>query len=70
MPYGLIAMIVSFALTVVYVFTARAGLWSKVLIGGLLLASLVWRYGLFIQVALGIFLSLYFTHFKARSQNT
>jgi hypothetical protein len=67
MPYGLIVLVASIALTGVYVFVTEASYWSKALVVGLLLVSLVWRYGMFLQVALGIFLSLYFTYLKSRS---
>ena len=66
MPYGLIALIGSIGLTAVYVFVSEARLWSKILISVLLGVSFVWRYGLFLQVALGLFLSLYFTYLKSR----
>ena len=67
MPYALIALVASIALTVVYVLVTEASFWSKGLVAGLLVVSLVWRYGVFLQVALGIFLSLYFTCLKSRS---
>ena len=67
MPYGLIVMVASIALAGVYVFASEESFWSKALVAGLLLVSFAWRYGLFLQVALGIFLSLYFTHLKSRS---
>lgn len=67
MPYGSIVLIASIALTGVYVFVTEASHWSKAVVTGLLLVSLVWRYGMFLQVALGIFLSLYFTYQKSRS---
>jgi hypothetical protein len=60
-------MAASIALAGVYVFATEASFWSKALVAGLLLVSFVWRYGLFLQVALGIFLSLYFTYLKSRS---
>lgn len=66
MPYGLIVLVGSIALSGVYVFAAEEPFWSKALVAGLLAVSLVWRYGLFLQVALGIFLSLYFTYIKSR----
>jgi hypothetical protein len=66
MPYGLIPLIASIALTGVYVFVAEASFWSKALVAGLLGVSLVWRYGLFLQVALSVFLLLYFTYLKSR----
>ena len=67
MPYGLIVMVASIALAGVYVFAVEASFWSKALVAGLLLLSFMWRYGLFIQVALGVSLSLYFTYLKSRS---
>ena len=67
MPYGLIVMVASIALAGVYVFASEESFWSKALVAGLLLVSFVWRYGLFLQVALGIYLSLYFTYLKSRS---
>ena len=68
MPYGLIVMVASVALAGVYVFATEASSWSKGLVVGLLLLSCVWRYGVFLQVALGVFLSLYFTYLKSRSE--
>jgi len=66
MPYGFIVLVASVALTGVYVFVADVAVWLKGLFVGLLLVSLVWRYGLFLQVALGVCLSLYFTYLQAR----
>lgn len=66
MPYGLIVLIATMALTGAYVFATEASGWSKALVVGLFVGSLFWRYGLYLQVALGIFLSLYFTYAKAR----
>jgi hypothetical protein len=66
MPYGLIALIASVALTGAYVLVTEAPVWSKALFVGLLGVSLVWRYGLFVQVALSIYLSLYFKYVKSR----
>ena len=65
-PYGFIVLVASVALTGVYVFVADVAVWLKALFVGLLLVSLVWRYGLFLQVALTVCLSLYFTYLKAR----
>ena len=65
--YGLIALVVSIALAAVYVFASEESFWSKALVAGLLAVSFVWRFGLFLQMALGIFLSLYFTYVKSRS---
>ena len=67
MPYGLIVLVAAIAFTGVYVFVTEASYWSKALVVVLLLASFVWRYGMFLQVTLGIFLSLYFTYLKSRS---
>lgn len=67
MPYGFIALIASIALTSVYIFVSEASFWSKALVAGLLAVSLVWRYGMFLQVALSIILSLYFTYLRARA---
>jgi hypothetical protein len=66
MPYGFIPLIASIALGGVYVFAVEASFWSKALIAGLLVVSLVWRYGVFLQVALSVFLLLYFAYLKAR----
>ena len=68
MPYGFVPLIASITLTAVYVFVAEASFWSKALVAGLLVASLVWRYGVFLQVALSVFLLLYFTYLKSRSE--
>jgi len=68
MPYGLIVFLASVALAAVYVFVTEASIWSKALVAGLLVLSFVWRYGMYLQVALGIFLSLYFTYLKSRSE--
>jgi hypothetical protein len=67
MPYGLILLVVSFALTGVYVFAADVSCWLKALFVGLLLVSLEWRYGVFLQLGLSLCLSLYFRYLKARS---
>ncbi len=69
MPYALVVMVASIALTGVYVFATEASWWSKGLVAVLLLASFAWRYGLFLRVALGVFLALYFTYLKARWRN-
>jgi hypothetical protein len=69
MPYGLIATVASVALVCVYVFATEARFWSKAVVAGLLGVSFLWRYGTYLQVGLGVFLSLYFTYLKARSQN-
>ena len=66
MPYGLIVLIGSFALGVTFVLVTNASGWAKGLVAGLLAVSLVWRYGFFVQAAVGVALSLYFTYLKAR----
>ena len=67
MPYGLVVLAAAIAFTGVYVLTTEASLWSKAVVVLLLAMSLVWRHGLFLQVGLGVFLSLYFTYLKARA---
>jgi len=67
MPYGLIALVVSIALAGVYVFVTDTAYWSKALVAGLFVVSVLWRYGMYLQVALSISLSLYFTYLKSRS---
>jgi hypothetical protein len=67
MPYGLIVLVASVALTGAFVFVTKASYWWKAVVVGLLVASFFWRYGMFLQVALGVSLSLYFTYLKARS---
>jgi hypothetical protein len=59
--------VASIALTGVYVFVTEASYWSKTRVVGLLLLSILWRYGLFLQIALGIFLSLYFQVFPVNA---
>ena len=49
-----------------YVFVADVAAWLKALVVGLLVASLLWRYGFFLQIGLSISLSLYFAYLKAR----
>ena len=66
MPYGLIVLVASIALTGVYILVTDASYWSKALVLVLLLVSFGWRYGFFLRVALGVFLCLYFTYLKAR----
>ena len=67
MPYGLILLVVLFALTGKFVFVADVSRWLKAWFGGLLLVSFVWRYGVFLQLGLSLGLSLYFTYLKARA---
>ena len=68
MPYGLIVTVAAIALTGVYVCLTEASFWWKGLVTVLLLVSLAWRYGFFLQVGLGVFLGFYFTYYKARWQ--
>jgi len=68
MPYGLIVMVASVALTGMFILVSGASYRSKVLVVTLLVVSFAWRYGLFLQVALSIFLSLYFTLLRSRSE--
>ena len=58
MPYALIVLVASIALTVVYVFVTEAPYWSKALVTALLLVSFAWRYGLFLRVALGVLMAI------------
>ena len=67
MPYDLIVLVASIALTAVFVFVTDAAYWWKALVVGLLVFSFLWRYGMFLQIALGVSLSLYFRYLKARS---
>ena len=69
MGYGFIVTVASIALTVVFIFVSDAQRWSKVLVALVLGVSFGWRYGLFLKVILGIFLSLYFTYLRSRSEN-
>ena len=66
MPYGLIVLVASIVLAVVYVFVTDAAHWSKALVAALLLASFAWRYGFYLRAGLGVFLALYFRYLKAR----
>ena len=68
MPYALIVTVAAVALAGVYVCVTEASFWSKGLVTVVLLASLVWRYGFFLQMGLGVFLAYYFTYHKARWQ--
>jgi len=66
MPYGLIPLVASVILTGLYLFT-EAAWWSKVLVAGLLLASLACYVGylpfpllgLLLRVALCVFILFY-----------
>jgi membrane protein implicated in regulation of membrane protease activity len=69
MPYGLIVLFASIALSAVFILVTDAPVWAKALVAGLLLFSFAWRYGLFLRVALAVCLSLYFTYLKSRSDH-
>jgi hypothetical protein len=66
MPYGLIILVISCALAGKYVFMAEVSHWLKALIVGLLLLSLEWPHGIFLQLGLSFYISLYFIYLKAR----
>jgi len=61
-------LVASVALAVVFLFVTDAPLWSKALVTVMLILSFMWRYGMYLQVAQGIGLSLYFTYLRARSE--
>jgi hypothetical protein len=63
-PYGLIVLVASIALSGKYLFVREASLWSKIVVTGLLLVSLGWGYGFFLQAALGIVLATYFKYIR------
>ena len=65
MPYGIIALVASIALTGTYVWTADAPGWTKVLAVAVLVISLAWRYGVFLQVGLSISILLYLRYMSA-----
>jgi hypothetical protein len=67
MPYYLIVLVAVISLTSAFVFAADVALWLKATVVGLLVLSFFWRYGFFVQVAIGMALSLYLTYLKARS---
>ena len=66
MQYTLIVTVASVALGAAYVFTTEVAYWLKALVVALLLFSFVWRYGFYLQLGLGVSLSLYFTYVKSR----
>jgi hypothetical protein len=66
MPYALV-LIAVIALSGAYIFVTDTPYWSKALVLAVLLLSFFWRYGVFVRLALGIFLALYFTYVKARN---
>ena len=67
MPYFLIPLICSVALTAAYVFVSDAPLWTKILAVLLLAVSFAWHYGLFLQVGLSIWLLFYYAYLRARA---
>ena len=66
MGYGFIALVGSIALTAVYVLVTDAAYWLKALIAALLAVSLMWRFGLYLQVAISIFILYYLTYLRTR----
>jgi hypothetical protein len=66
MPYGLIILVASIALTVVFVFVTDTSYWLKALVTALLVVSFAWRYGFYLRAGLGVFIALFFTYLKAR----
>jgi hypothetical protein len=68
MPYGLIILTASIGLVAAYVLVTEVAYWLKGLVVGLLVVSFLWRYGLFLQLVLGVSISLYFTCLKARCE--
>jgi hypothetical protein len=66
-PYGLIVTIAAIALVVVYVLLTEVACWLKALAVALLLCSFGWQYGVYLQAALGVSISLYFTYLKSRA---
>ena len=66
MPYGTIVTVAAIVLAGAYVCVTEASFWSKGLVTVLLLVSLGWRYGFFVQTGLGVFLAFYFAYYKAR----
>jgi membrane-anchored glycerophosphoryl diester phosphodiesterase (GDPDase) len=66
MAYGLIVLLLTIALSAVYVFAAEVSVWSKALVVVVLAVSFVWQYGFFLRIALGICLALYFAYLQAR----
>lgn len=66
MAYGLILTVFTIALAAVFIFASEASWWTKALVGAVLATSFLWRYGLFLQAALGITLCLYFTYIRSR----
>jgi len=66
MGYGFIALVGSIALTAVYVLVTDAAYWLKALAAVLLVVSLMWRFGLYLQVAISIFILYYLTYLRSR----
>lgn len=66
LPYYLIPLIGSIALTAVFVFVTNARAWTKLLAIVLEASSFYWKYGMFLQVTLCISILLYLAYLKAR----
>ena len=69
MPYGLIALIAAVIFAGKFIFYSEAPAGMKALLAGLVLMSLVWSYGTFLQAAIVVLLSCYFTYHKSRDRN-
>ena len=67
MPYGLIVTAAAIALVAVYALITDVALWLKALVVLLLLGSLGWRYGVYLQAVLGVSISLYLTYVRSRT---
>ena len=67
MPYGLIVTAAAIALVAVYALITDVALWLKALVVLLLLCSLGWRYGVYLQAVLGVSISLYLTYVRSRT---
>ena len=63
-PYGLVVLIASIILSGRFLFIKEASWWPKAVVIGLLAISLEWRYGFFLQAALGIMLAIYFQYIR------
>lgn len=63
-PYGLIMLVASIGLSGKYLFVSESSRWSKILVAGLLLVSLGWSHGFFLQAAVGIVLAIYFKYIR------
>lgn len=65
-PYGLLLLLFSVALVIVFVCVTEASNRAKAVVGGLFLVSFAWRYGFYLRAVLSVGLCLYFTFLKAR----